>query len=383
MLLWNLFARIIVETAPHRKSDWRLAKISFIFQPEISQEYPMRAIVIHAPKDLRIEERDQPAPGPGEIGVRMAAGGVCGSDLHYFNHGGFGAVRLKEPMILGHEVSGHIDALGEGVTGFKIGDLVAISPSRPCGNCEYCAEGLRNHCMNMRFYGSAMPFPHIQGAFREYLVADATQCVKADGLTPGEAAMAEPLSVCLHGVRRAGEMLGRKVLITGCGPIGALAILAARRAGAAEIVVTDLADGALAYGLKVGADRAINIGTEPEALAAYAVGKGYFDVLLECTGVASALASGIAAMRPRGVIVQLGLGGDMNVPVQAITGKELDLRGSFRFHEEFNTAVRLMQSGLIDVKPLITHSMKLEEAEAAFLIAGDRSQAMKAQISFG
>lgn len=178
-------------------------------------------------------------------------------------------------------------------------------------------------------------------------------------------------------------MLGRKVLITGCGPIGALAILAARRAGAAEIVVTDLADGALAYGLKVGADRAINIGTEPEALAAYAVGKGYFDVLLECTGVASALASGIAAMRPRGVIVQLGLGGDMNVPVQAITGKELDLRGSFRFHEEFNTAVRLMQSGLIDVKPLITHSMKLEEAEAAFLIAGDRSQAMKAQISFG
>ena len=342
----------------------------------------MRAVVIHAPKDLRIEEREAGAPGPGEVLVRLAAGGVCGSDLHYYNHGGFGAVRLKEPMILGHEVSGHVEALGEGVESLAPGDLVAISPSRPCGRCRYCAEGLRNHCLNMRFYGSAMPFPHIQGAFREMLVADASQCVKAEGLAPGVAAMAEPLSVCLHAARRAGELLGRKVLVTGCGPIGALCILAARRAGAAEIVVTDLSAAALAHGLRAGADRAVNVAEEPEALAPYAADKGYFDVLFECTGAPQALAAGIAALRPRGVIVQVGLGGDMNVPLQALTAKELDLRGAFRFHEEFPVAVRLMQAGLIDPAPLITHTMKLEDAEEAFLAASDRSRAMKTQIAF-
>ena len=152
----------------------------------------MRAIVIHAEKDLRVEDREALPPGPGEVQVALAVGGVCGSDLHYYNHAGFGAVRLKEPMILGHEVSGRIAALGAGVTGLSEGDLVAISPSRPCGICKYCVEGLRNQCLNMRFYGSAMPFPHIQGAFRETLVCDASQCVKAEGLSAGEAAMAEP-----------------------------------------------------------------------------------------------------------------------------------------------------------------------------------------------
>ncbi|MEL7469397.1 MAG: L-idonate 5-dehydrogenase [Pseudomonadota bacterium] len=343
----------------------------------------MKAIVIHAPKDLRIEDHDPGQPGPDQVLIRLAAGGVCGSDLHYYNHGGFGAVRLKQPMILGHEVAGHIEATGSTVTGLTPGDLVAVSPSRPCGLCRYCAEGLPNHCLEMRFYGSAMPFPHIQGAFREILVADATQCVKADGLTPGQAAMAEPLSVCLHATRRAGEMLGKRVLVTGCGPIGVLCILAARRAGASEIVATDLAPNALAHAQRAGADRVINMAETPDALDAYGKDKGTFDVLFEATGVAAALAGGINAMRPRGVVMQLGLGGDMTVPVQTLTAKELDLRGSFRFHEEFATAVALMQKGLIDVAPLITHTMDLADAEQAFLIAGDRSQSMKAQIAFG
>ena len=343
----------------------------------------MKAIVIHAPKDLRIEDHDPGHPGADQVSIRLAAGGVCGSDLHYYNHGGFGAVRLKQPMILGHEGAGHIEATGSNVTGLAPGDLVAVSPSRPCGLCRYCAEGLRNHCLDMRFYGSAMPFPHIQGAFREILIADAIQCVKADGLTPGQAAMAEPLSVCLHATRRAGEMLGKRVLVTGCGPIGVLCILAARRAGAAEIVATDLAPNALAHARRAGADRVINMAETPDALDAYSADKGTFDVLFEATGVASALAGGINAMRPRGVVMQLGLGGDMTVPVQTLTAKELDLRGSFRFHEEFATAVALMQKGLIDVAPLITHTLDLADAEQAFLIAGDRSQSMKAQIAFG
>jgi L-idonate 5-dehydrogenase len=343
----------------------------------------MKAIVIHAPRDLRIEEHETEAPGPGQVSIRLAAGGICGSDLHYYNHGGFGAVRLKEPMILGHEVAGHIAAIGEGVDGLAEGDLVAVSPSRPCGKCRYSLEGLPNHCLNMQFYGSAMPFPHIQGAFREMLVAEASQCVRAVGLTPGQAAMAEPLSVCLHATRRAGEMLGKRVLITGCGPIGVLCILAARRAGAAEIVATDLDPNALAHAERAGADRVINMAETPDGLDAYAADKGTFDVLYEATGVAAALAGGINAMRPRGVVMQLGLGGDMMVPVQTLTAKELDLRGSFRFHEEFATAVELMQKGLIDVASLITHTLPLAEAEQAFQIANDRSQAMKAQIAFG
>lgn len=342
----------------------------------------MKAIVVHGPKDLRIEERPVEAPGPGEVRLRLAAGGVCGSDLHYYNHGGFGAVRLREPMILGHEVSAHVEALGPDVEGLELGQLVAVSPSRPCRTCHYCQEGLHNQCLNMRFYGSAMPFPHIQGAFREFLVAAAIQCVPADGLTPGEAAMAEPLAVTLHATRRAGEMLGKRVLVTGCGPIGVLAILCARRAGAAEIVATDLSDFTLSLARKAGADRTINMGSEPDALTPYAAGKGTFDVLYECSGAAPALGAGIAALRPRAVIVQLGLGGDMAVPMMAITAKELDLRGSFRFHEEFATGVGLMQKGLVDVTPLITHTLPLSEAVAAFELASDRSQAMKAQIAF-
>ena len=127
----------------------------------------MKAIVAHAARDLRIEDRDAPTPGPGQVLIRLKAGGICGSDLHYYLHGGFGPIQLKEPMILGHEVSGEILHQGAGVEGLQTGQLVAVSPSRPCSMCEYCLNGQQNHCLNMRFYGSAMPFPHIQGAFQE------------------------------------------------------------------------------------------------------------------------------------------------------------------------------------------------------------------------
>ncbi len=342
----------------------------------------MKAIVIHAARDLRIEDRPVEEPQAGQLRLSLATGGICGSDLHYYNHGGFGAVRLKEPMILGHEVSARVEAIGDGVSGFEIGQLVAVSPSRPCGQCRYCGEGLQNQCLNMRFYGSAMPFPHIQGAFRESLVAEAYQCVDATGLSAGEAAMAEPLAVTLHATTRAGSLFGKRVLVTGCGPIGVLSILSARRAGAAEIVATDLSDFTLALAAKVGADRVINTAKEPDALSGYAGDKGTFDVLYECTGVAAALAGAIPALRPRGIILQLGLGGDMTLPMMAITAKELELRGSFRFHQEFAIGVELMRKGLIDVKPLITHTVSLAEAEKGFLLASDRSQAMKAQIAF-
>ncbi|EAV41839.1 zinc-binding dehydrogenase [Roseibium aggregatum IAM 12614] len=342
----------------------------------------MKSIVIHAAKDLRIEEQQEEQPGPGEVQIKLSTGGICGSDLHYFNHGGFGPVRLKEPMILGHEVSGHITALGEGVSGLALGQLVAISPSRPCRQCRFCNEGSFNQCLNMRFYGSAMPFPHIQGAFREVLVADALQCAPADGLTPGEAAMAEPLAVCLHATRHAGNLLGKSVLVTGCGPIGILCIVAARRAGADFIVATDLSDFTLEMARTAGADETVNMANAPSALERFSADKGTFDVLYECSGAAPALSAGIAAIRPGGTIVQLGLGGDMSVPMMALTSKELCLKGSFRFHQEFFTGVSLMQKGLIDVKPFITQTFRLNDAIKAFETAGDRSRAVKAQIAF-
>jgi L-idonate 5-dehydrogenase len=343
---------------------------------------PNRSIVIHAARDLRIEDHAVPQPGPRQVLLQMQAGGICGSDLHYFNHGGFGPIQLKEPMVLGHEVSGKVTALGQGVEGLIVGQLVAVSPSRPCQDCEYCLRGQQNHCLNMRFYGSAMPFPHIQGAFQQVLVADASQCVPADGLTAGQAAMAEPLAVCLHAVRQAGDLVGKTVLVTGCGPIGCLGILAARRAGAAQIIATDLSDYTLAMARICGADVVLNTGSDAEALKPYQAGKGQVDVHLECSGAAAALASGVTVLRPGGILVQLGLGGDMTVPMQAMTAKEITLKGSFRFHPEFATAVQLMQAGLIKVDPLITHSFDITEAKTAFETAGDRSAAMKVQLVF-
>jgi len=343
----------------------------------------MKSIVIHAAKDLRIEDQPTSDPQNDEVQIAIAAGGICGSDLHYYQHGGIGdAIRLKEPMVLGHEVSGHITKLGAGVKNLKVGQLVAVSPSRPCGTCEYCQHGQHNHCLNMRFYGSAMPFPHIQGAFRQTLNASAAQCAVADGLSAAEAAMAEPLAVCLHATNVAGSLLGKSVLVTGCGPIGVLSILCARRAGADLIVATDLSDFTLSKAKAAGADQTINMAKTPDGLDKYKALKGSFDTMFECTGAESALTNALPAMRPRGTIVQLGLGGDMKLPVQMITAKELQMRGSFRFHQEFFTGVSLMQKGLIDVKPLITHSLPMDDAVKAFEIASDRSQAMKAQLVF-
>lgn len=342
----------------------------------------MKTITAHAAKDLRIEEHDAPNPGPGEVLVAMEAGGICGSDLHYYNHGGFGTVRLKQPMILGHEVSGRVSALGEGVSGLREGQLVAVSPSRPCGECVYCSEGNQNHCLDMRFYGSAMPFPHIQGAFRELLVADASQCVSADGLSASEAAMAEPLSVVLHAAGQAGDLMGKRVLVTGCGPIGLLAVLVAREAGAVEIVATDVTDFTLQKAAEVGADRTINVVENADSLSEYAANKGHFDILFECSGVGAALSAAVPAMRPKGTIVQLGLGGDMTLPLQAMTAKELSLKGSFRFHAEFAMSVEMMRAKRLNVTPLVTHHLPLSDAQKAFELASDRQIAIKVHLTF-
>lgn len=343
----------------------------------------MDALVIHAAGDLRVEDVPTPQVLADQLRVRVRFGGICGSDLHYYQHGGFGTVRVKEPMVLGHEVAGVVEEIGPNTNGFALGDRIAISPSRPCGACRFCQLGLQNHCLDMRYYGSAMRTPHVQGAFRREIVVETSQAHRlADTLSDREGAMAEPLSVALHAVQRAGPLLGKKVLVTGCGPIGALLVVAARRAGAGHIVVTDIGAFPLRSALKVGADQVINVAEQPEALAAFASGKGQFDVLFEASGNERALRGAFDVLRPRGVIVQVGLGGEVTLPINTIVAKEFDLRGAFRFHEEFAVAVELLNKGLVDVKPLISATVPYRDAGRAFALAADRSQAMKVLLDF-
>ena len=344
----------------------------------------MKSVICHSAKDLRIEHTELPPLGDQQLRVNVAFGGICGSDLHYYQHGGFGTVRIKQPIALGHEISGVIDGFGSGVQGAVKGQRIAISPSRPCGHCRFCQAGQHNHCLDMRFFGSAMRFPHVQGAFRQTLVIDASQAHPLqDSLSLSLAALAEPLSVGLHAIQRAGSVFGKQVLVTGCGPIGTLLIGALRRAGAARIVAVDIADKPLECARAMGADETINIAKQPEARAPFAVNKGVFDVMFEASGNDRALRNGLDVVAPRGVIVSIGLGGDSTLPLNQLVGKELELRGTFRFHEEFAVAVRFLNEGLIDGRPVISHVMDFDDAIHAFELASDKSQAMKVQINFG
>jgi L-idonate 5-dehydrogenase len=239
------------------------------------------------------------------------------------------------------------------------------------------------HCLNMRFFGSAMRFPHVQGGFRESLTCSATQAVVVpDGVSTAEAAFGEPLAVCVHAVNRAGPLVGKKVLVTGSGPIGVLAAMAARRAGASFVAMTDLTDETLKIAREVVADETINVATEADKLAHFEADKGYFDVAFEASGNPRALGSAMAATRPRGVIVQIGIGDGLISPLNMVVTKEIDLRGTFRFDEEFAVAVDYIAKRAIDVRPLLTDTLPVQRALEAFHLAADRKKAMKVQISF-
>ncbi|WP_312608558.1 L-idonate 5-dehydrogenase [Agrobacterium pusense] len=342
-----------------------------------------RVARLYGEKDIRVETENLAEPGPGEVLLAMAAGGICGSDLHYYQDGGFGPVRVREPIISGHEASGHVRALGKGVSGLAIGQLVAVNPSQPCSHCQFCLKGQPTHCLDMRFMGSAMRLPHEQGMFRDRLVVTAKQCAPFPADTSAaEAACTEPLAVCLHAVAQAGDLTGAKVLVTGAGPIGLLTIAAARHAGAGIIVATDLTDAALERAPAMGADRTINVAKDAEALLPYQDDKGYFDVIFDCSAAAPALRTAFACVRPRGTIVQVGVTGDITIPLNALVGKEILWRGSQRFHDEFAIAAGLISTRKIDVRPIISHSFPLDEAKAAFEQAGDRSAACKVQLTF-
>ncbi|MGP9804986.1 L-idonate 5-dehydrogenase [Paracoccus sp. NSM] len=346
-----------------------------------------RVVCLHAQDDLRLETRTAETPGPGEVLVAVMAGGICGSDLHYWLEGGIGTIRVREPIILGHEAAGRIAALGAGVAGLSVGQLVAMNPSHPCGACEFCQQGLERHCTAMKFKGSAMYLPHQQGMFRDRMVIGAGQCHPLPaGIAPGAAACAEPLAVCLHAARRAedvsGPLTGKTVLVTGAGPIGALCIAVARQRGAATILVTDIQDATLAVARRMGADHAINTRTDPEGLAPWRKGKGQVDLVFECSAAAPAIADAVSCLRPLGTLVQVGVAGPTALPLNVMVGKEILFVGSQRFDVEFAEAVQLIGSGAIDPRPMITGTYPLEQAQAAFDAARDRARSVKVQIEF-
>ncbi|WP_319244766.1 L-idonate 5-dehydrogenase [uncultured Propionivibrio sp.] len=344
-----------------------------------------RACVLYGQEDVRIETREVGDVGPTQVLVRIGAGGVCGSDIHYYWEGGIGTIRVTEPIVMGHEVAGTVEAVGARVTRVRPGDRVAVSPSRPCGRCKFCLAGEPQHCLDMQFFGSAMRKPHTHGGFRDRLVAEEVQCeLMGNNVSLGEAACTEPLAVGVHAVNQAGSLLGKRVLVTGAGPIGALLIGAARVAGAQEIVAMDISGAPLKAALQMGADVAINAAQEPDRLAAeYSADKGYFDVVFECTGVGGVLKQAFPVIRPRGTIVQVGVTGSADIPINALVGKEIRLVGTHRFHPEYAVAARLIRERRIDVRPVITTTLPMERIAEAFAIARDRLSQMKVQLSFG
>ncbi|WP_424944976.1 L-idonate 5-dehydrogenase [Aliiroseovarius crassostreae] len=321
--------------------------------------------------------------GRHQVLVRISNGGICGSDLHYFFDGGVGPIRVTEPLVLGHEIAGIVAEIGDPDCGLRVGDKVSVSPSQPCLNCHFCGRKEYQHCTDMRFLGSAKTTPHVQGGFRQSLIMGAAQCVKISDATPlSHAACAEPLAVCLHAASQAGDLKGKRVLVTGAGPIGALCVAVAKLRGAQEIVATDIADFPLEIAKRVGATQTFNVAEAAEELADYKRPGAQFDVVFECSAAAPAIATAIDVVRPRGTVVQVGVAGSLELPINAIVGKEINFKGTHRFHQEFTEAVQLIDQRKINVEPLLTHIFPLSEAEAAFEQAVDRSDSMKVQLSF-
>ena len=307
----------------------------------------------------------------------MARGGICGSDLHYYSHGGVGAIRVREPIILGHEASGYVEAAGAD-TDLAVGTLVAVDPSQPCGTCDRCLADIPRHCRSMRFRGSAMFLPHEQGLYRTHLTVPARQChAFPEGTDPGAAACTEPLAVSLHALSRVpGGVAGKKVLVTGAGPIGLLTAAAAKAAGARSVAITDVNDAPLSIASRMGVDIAYCVSRQ----AGWRASLGEVDVALECSAAASAIADAIEALRPCGVLVEVGVAGSTPLPVGRLVAKEIDLRGSHRFDREFPRAAAMISEKSVDVTPMITGVWPLAKVGQALEAALDRSRNSKVQI---
>ncbi|MBG9294957.1 alcohol dehydrogenase catalytic domain-containing protein [Corynebacterium diphtheriae] len=322
----------------------------------------MRAAVISGKGLLATADLPTPVVGPDEVLIRVAYVGICGSDLHYYQDGAVGAFEVREPLVPGHEMSG------------TLADGTAVTVhSATFGQC--CA-GLEEHphlWPGGAYLGSASTSPHTQGAMQEFLLVRKDQVrVLPDGVPLRRAALAEPLSVGLHAINVAGGVAGKNVLVSGAGPIGQLAALAALREGAASVTLSDVVDGPLERahaGLTRVNTRAVRLGDES------------FDVVLECAGVAVATSDALRVVRRRGVVVQVGMlpNVEVGVNVAPLVAKEVQLRGTFRFRDEVDRAVEMLRDPIFDT--VITHEFAVDDVVEAFDTAADSQVSGKVVVA--
>lgn len=324
--------------------------------------------VLYATHDLRIEDRPIPEPGPHEVLVNIRAVGICGSDVHYYDHGRIGPYVVEHPMVVGHESAGVIVAVGGEVDPARIGETVALEPGVPCRRCEQCLAGRYNLCPDVVFFAT----PPVDGSIAAYVTIDECFAHRApDGLTFEQAAMAEPVSVGVWAARKAGITAGDRVLVTGAGPIGLYAAQVARALGAAAVTVTDLSD------FRLAAARALGLDAE----RADAPLDSTFTVLLECSGAAPALTGGMRRLDRAGRVVLIGMGADtVPIDVPLVQGRELTITGVFRYANTYPTALALIAAGTVDATAVITHRFDLEHTEDALTLARRDPESLKAVV---
>ena len=326
----------------------------------------MRAAVLTEPRRLELHDLERPSPADDEVLVRVQEVGICGSDIHYFEHGRIGHYVVDEPLVLGHESAGHVVEVGDAVTHLSPEDRVTLEPGIPCRRCEYCRRGRYHLCPHVDF----MATPPDDGAFVEYIAWPADFVYPLpESVSIREGALCEPLSVALHANELAALRPGDSVLITGAGPIGLVILEVVLAAGVTDVIVTDVIDSKLDRARKRGAHEVVNVEDEPVApTIAAATGDRGVDVVIEASGAASTYAQAIAAVEPGGTIVCVGLATEATIPLDMvdITLNEITVQGAIRYSNTYDAAISLLADGRVDVAGLVDAVMPLEEIGAAF-----------------
>lgn len=345
----------------------------------------MKASRLHGIRDVRLEELPMPTPGPGEVLLKVASVGVCGSDVHYYLDGRIGATQVvTEPITMGHEFSAYVEGTGEGVKGLEVGQLVAGEPGICCGKCEPCTHGHPNLCLAVRFCGT----PPVDGVFAEYTVMPAENCYPLpEGLNPVDGALLEPLGVAIHSVDLANVRPGHTVAVLGAGPIGLLTAAVARVAGATDVYMTEPLEYRRRFALEYVADEALNPDEVDVAAAVVELtgGRGV-DVVFDAAGAPETPEQAAEMARFGGKLVISGIPSDdrMDMTASSVRRKGLTIKMVRRMKHTYPRAIRLVQKGLVDVRSLATHFLPLEKVDDAFrMLAAYDDGVIKAVIRIG